>query len=108
MGDHFIDADVGLDPPFVGFLVDLALANDEARVQPAVIAADLGEELDSGKDGPTDAGSGLFLDALAVHRDQDLSPVLSANDAPKVGCPDAILSPARKVGPSNGPSENIS
>jgi hypothetical protein len=54
VGDHFIDADVGLDPPFVGFLVDLALADDEARVQPAVVAADLAEKLDTGKDGPTD------------------------------------------------------
>jgi hypothetical protein len=31
MGDHLVDTDVGLYPPFVGLLVDLALADDEAR-----------------------------------------------------------------------------
>ena len=94
MRDRFVDADVGLDPPLVGVLSDLALADDEARIQPAELATEGAEELDPGKDGSAHARCGRFLDALAVDRDEDLSPVLSANDTPKVGRPDAILPPA--------------
>jgi hypothetical protein len=45
--DDLVDARVGLHPPRLRVLVDLALADDEGRVQPPV-AFVVAEELDPG------------------------------------------------------------
>src|SRR5712691_9760871 len=97
--DRLIDAGVGLHPQLFRLLVDLTLADDEARVQPpvAVVGA---QELHPSEDGPTDAAGGCLLDALPVHGDEDLCAVVGPDHAADVWRPHAVLSFAGVVGPT--------
>jgi hypothetical protein len=79
--DHLVDARVGLHPPRLRLLVDLALADDEGRVQPPV-AFVVAEELDPGEDGPEPAARGRFLDALPAQGGEDLGAVFGPDHAP--------------------------
>jgi len=68
-----VDADVDVEPPVLALLVDLALADEEARVEPTVRLC-LGRQLDPGEDGAPVHRS-ILLDALAAHRDEELAAV---------------------------------
>src|SRR6266508_4288928 len=107
MLDHFVDADIGLHPPVFGLLLDLALADDEARVQPSVVTIAGTQQLDTGEDGPTRTNRACFLDTLAVQRDEDLRAVCRANHTSEVGRPDAILPPPRVVCPPDVSLEHV-
>src|SRR5205823_13108560 len=60
---HLVDADVGLHPPLVRLLVDLALPHDEAGVQPTVVLM-VAEQLHAGEDRAPHTAGGFLLDAL--------------------------------------------
>src|SRR4051812_31714869 len=106
MGRDLVDAGEGLHPPLVGLLVDLALAHEEARVQPAVVLV-LGEELQAHEDRPAHAARRVLLDALSVHRDEDLGAVVGGDDAAEVRRPDPVLAPPGEVGPAGRSPEYV-
>src|SRR4029453_2959289 len=61
-----VQADVNVEPPILALFVDLALADNEARIEPAVRLR-FGRQLDTREDRAPPAGRTL-LDALAVDR----------------------------------------
>src|SRR4051812_38496331 len=84
---ELVEADVGIEPPLVALLVDLALRNDEARVQPS-IRRGLGRELHAGEDrAPARV---LLLHALAVDGDEQITSVACRDHATKVGRPHTV------------------
>ena len=105
MFGDLVDADEGVDPPLLRFLVDLALAHDEARVQPAV-AVVLRQQFEPRDD--RSAPPRLLLDALPVDGQEDVGVVRGPNDAAQVRRPHAVLSSARGIGPSNGSLQHVS
>jgi hypothetical protein len=105
MFGDLVDADEGMDPPLLRFLVDLALAHDEARVQPAV-AVVLRQQFEPRDD--RSARPRLLLDALPVDGQEDVGVVRGPNDAAQVRRPHAVLSSARGIGPSDGSLQHVS
>jgi DNA-3-methyladenine glycosylase I len=84
----FVHTHVRVDPDLLGVFIDLALTDDEARVQPEVRLA-LGEHLDAREDRPAQPIAGDLLDALPVQRDDDVGTVLGPDRAGHVRSPDA-------------------
>src|SRR5207244_6980355 len=82
-------AHVGLHPPDLSLLVDLALADHEAGVEPPVRLL-FGCQLDACEDRAAPAGSSL-LDALAVDRDEDLLAAKRGDETAQVRRPHAVL-----------------
>src|SRR4029453_11757312 len=103
LGD-LVDADEGVDPPLLRFLVDLTLAHDEARVQPAV-AVVLSQQFEPRDDRAPRPRP--LLDALPVDGQKDVGVVLGPNDAAQVRRPHTVLSPARGIGPPDGSLEHV-
>ena len=77
--------------------LDLAFADDEARVQPAVRLS-FRRELDAREDCAVGSGCAL-LDALAVHRDEQLAALARGDHPAEVRGPHAVLPPSRVVRP---------
>jgi len=105
MFGDLVDAHEGVNPPLLRFLVDLALAHDEARVQPAV-AVVLRQQFEPRDD--RSAPPRLLLDALPVDGQEDVGVVRGPNDAAQVRRPHAVLSSARGIGPSDGSLQHVS
>jgi hypothetical protein len=91
-----VDADVRVEPPALALLVDLALADDEAGVQPAVPLR-IRREFHAGEDRAVGSVSGL--DALPVYRHDELVPIGSSDHPAQVRRPHAVLAPAWIVRP---------
>jgi hypothetical protein len=92
-----VHARVGGEPPVFAFLVDLALADQEAGVEPLVWLF-LGRELDAGED-RAPVARGIFLDTLAVDRDEDFFALACADEAAQVRGPPSVLAAPRIVSP---------
>src|SRR4029453_11239011 len=91
-----------VEPPVLVLLVDLALADEEARVQPAPSRC-LGGQLEPGEDRPSPRR--VLLDALAMDRDEEVVARTRGDRSPEVRRPDAILPPPRVVRPDDGALE---
>jgi hypothetical protein len=104
MFGDLVDADEGVDPPLLRFLVNLALAHDEARVQPAV-AVVLSQQFEPRDDRAPRPRP--LLDALPVDGQEDVGVVRGPNDAAQVRRPHAVLSSARGIGPSDGSLQHV-
>ena len=92
-----VHADKDVEPPLLAVLVDLTLADEEARVQPAPPFG-FRRQLDSGEDGAPVAGRVLF-DALAMDGHEDLVARGRRDRPAQVRRPDAVLASPRVVRP---------
>src|SRR5262245_3970409 len=105
MNSTLVHTHKGIQPPTIGVFIDLSFASHEAGVQPRECRI-LRRELQPSKDRPHRPGA-LLLDALAMHRQQDLATGLGSDKTTQVRRPDAIVAAPRVVRPHQSPAHHI-